>query len=324
MTIDFGELKRIDLRALWSNEATAFTPWLCENLPALGKALGMELELEDREADCGDFSLDILAKDLGTGRRVVIENQLTVTNHDHLGKLITYAAGFDASVVIWISEAIREEHRQALEWLNRRTDSETDFFGVVVEAFQIDSSRPVFNFKPVVYPNEWQKTRRRIVPPPSSSRGEAYRAYFQPLLDELREKHRFTGARAAQPQNWYSFASGVTGAVYSTSFNQGGRVRAEVYLDVGDGEENERWLEWLRSDKDSVERAFGEPLEWEPLEDRRACRIACYRDGTIDSDQATLESIRGWAISRLLKLKSVFGPRLKKYASEHPRAATSD
>ena len=190
-----SKIKRLDLREVWPKEASDFTPWLADNIEELGAALGMDLELEAREASVGDFSLDLLAKDLGTSRIVVIENQLTQTDHDHLGKLLTYAGDFGASVVIWVAETIREEHRQALEWLNQRTDTDTEFFGVVVELLQIDDSKPAYDFKPVVFPNEWQKTKRSQAAGRVSSKGEAYRQYYQPLIDELREKHKFTGAR---------------------------------------------------------------------------------------------------------------------------------
>jgi hypothetical protein len=158
---DFGQLRTVDARVIWQSEPYHFTPWLVENVSALGNALGMDIVVEKREADVGGFSLDILAKNLGTGRPVIIENQLGGTDHDHLGKLLTYAAGFDAGDVIWIATSIREEHRQALEWLNQNTNSERRFFVVLLEILQIDESKPAPNFKLVVFPNDWQKEKRQ-------------------------------------------------------------------------------------------------------------------------------------------------------------------
>lgn len=309
----FGELKRLNLRTVWLNEARDFTPWLASNIQRLGEALGMELELTQREASVGNFSLDLLAKDLGTGKTVIIENQFEATDHDHLGKLLTYAAGFDASVVLWIAESIRDEHRQALEWLNQRTDSETQFFGVVVEILQIDDSKPAYNFKLVVFPNEWQKTKRQQPEKVLSSKAETYRDYFQLLIDELREKHRFTGARVGQPQSWYSFSSGFSGITYGAGFALGNRVRAELYIDCGDGDKNKELFDWLAQEKEKIEGEFGEPFEWGRLDDKRASRIAVYRQGSIDDNEQALEEIRAWTVERLLKLKKVFSGRLKKY-----------
>lgn len=309
---DFGELKSVDIRQVWANEARAFTPWLADNIGRLSEALGMDLEIAAREADVGDFSLDLLAKDLGTGRHVVIENQFGATDHDHLGKLITYAAGVDAAAVIWLTEAVRDEHRQALEWLNRRTDADLHFFAVAVEVVRIDDSRPAVLFKPVVFPNEWQQAARETAERQASPRGEAYRRYFQILIDELREKHRFTGARVAQPQNWYLFPSGVQGVGYGTSFAQGGRVRAELYIDQGDADSNKALFDALLKQKEAIEQELKGPLEWERLDDRRASRIAAYRDGTIDSPDEKLAEIRAWAVDTLLRLKKVLGPRLAR------------
>jgi hypothetical protein len=312
---ELGELKSVDIRELWPNEARDFTPWLAENITLLSDALGMELEVTACEADVGNFSLDLLAKDLGSGRPVVIENQFGTTNHDHLGKIITYAAGVDATAVIWVTESVRDEHRQALEWLNRRTDAEIHFFAVVVEVVRIDESRPAVLFKPAVSPNEWQRVTRDTAEWQTSPRGEAYRRYFQSLIDELREKHRFTGARVAQPQNWYSFTSGVYGVSYGTSFAQGGRVRAEIYIDQDDAETSKALFDALLAQKVDIEREFREPLEWERLDDRRASRIAVYREGNIIQSEEKLSEIRGWAIERLLQLKRVLGPRLVQAAN---------
>jgi hypothetical protein len=309
---DFGELKKVPLREIWSHEATNFTPWLAENIDALGKALGLELELTEKEASVGDFSLDLLAKDLGNSQTVIIENQLTQTDHDHLGKLLTYAAGFNASTVIWLSETVRDEHRQALEWLNQRTDTETQFFAVVVEVLQIDTSKPAFNFKPVVFPNEWQKSKKQKTSTIASSKGEKYRAYYQALIDELREKYKFTGARVGQPQNGYSFSSGIQGILFSAVFVQSGKAKAEIYIDQGDQEKNKSLFDALKIREKEITDNYGCTLKWERLDEKRASRIAIYRDGMIESSDNELEDIRKWHIENLLKIKKVFMPEVQQ------------
>lgn len=307
---ELSKIKRLNLRDIWPNEAVDFTPWLAENIETLGEALGIDLELEAKEASVGDFSLDLLAKDLGSGRKVVIENQLTQTDHDHLGKLLTYAAGFGANSVIWIAESIREEHRQALDWLNQRTDIDTDFFGVVIEVLQIDESKPAYNFKPVVFPNEWQKAKRSQSIGAVGSKGEAYRQYFQPLIDELRDKYKFTGARLAQPQPWYAFTSGVPGVKINAVFASKNRARVELYIDQGDSKNNKALFDRLQGRKEEIEKQCGSLLEWERLDEKRASRISIVRDGKIENSTEELDEIRKWQIDKLLTLKRVFSPLL--------------
>ena len=316
----FGTLNKVALRDIWPHEASDFTPWLADNVGELGKAIGMDIELVEQEASVGDFSLDILAKDLGTAKTIIIENQLTQTDHDHLGKLLTYASGFNASIVIWISEAMREEHRQALDWLNQRTDDETSFFGVVVEVIRIDDSKPAFNFKLVVTPNEWQKNKKRQVQRGAiTTKGERYQNYFQGLIDELREVHRFTSAKAGQPQNWYSFSSGITGISYGANFAQGGKARAEIYIDLGDQEKNKRVFDSLNAMHEQINPHFSEMLNWERLDNKRACRVAVYTDGSIDDSDADLENIKVWHVERLIKLKAVFGRYLSQVIQDAKR-----
>ena len=302
--IELDTINKVDPHSVWNHEAHDFTPWLAANLHRLGEAIGLELELVEREADVGGFSLDLLAKDLGRNANVVIENQLATTDHDHLGKLITYASGYDADVVIWVSTEIREEHRQALDWLNQRTGSNTNFFAVVVEVIRIGESKPALQFRVVVSPNEWQKSEKTI-----SEKSELYRQYFQGLLDELRETHSFTSARKGQPQNWYSFSSGNKQFVYGHSFAAGNRVRAEVYIDSGDVDENNDLFDRLHADRELIESEFGDPLEWERLDSKRASRIAIYRSGSIEGSSEDLQEIHDWAIQNLLQFKKVFGNR---------------
>jgi len=310
VTKEFGEIKIVDIREIWEDEAKEFTPWLAENIGRLGEALGLELELKSTEAPVGGFALDILARDLNRDRPVVIENQLSATDHDHLGKLLTYASGYDAGIVVWVAPEFRDEHRQTLDWLNQHTDNNTDFFGVIVELLKIDDSRPAFRFRPVAAPNEWRKERVGPVGGQLSPRGESYRTFFQELVDELRERHRFTGAKLAQPQNWYSFASGFAGITYGAVFGQNDRIRAELYIDVGEEGRNKEIFDHLAKDSSELEAQFGEKLVWERLDGKRASRISAHRPGNIEMSPQDLAEVRSWFVDRLLKLKKVFGPKL--------------
>jgi len=194
MLPQLGKLSLLDPRTVWKHEAHDFTPWLAENIDMLGELLGLDLEVVTQEAAVGDFSADIVAKDLGRGRKVVIENQLESTDHNHMGQLITYAAGLDARVVVWVSREFREEHRQALDWLNR-AGAGTEYFGVVLELLQIDGSNPAPKFRLVASPNNWSRAAKGGGEE-LSSRAATYKKFFQALIDELREKHKFTNARA--------------------------------------------------------------------------------------------------------------------------------
>lgn len=307
-----GKLVRVDPRMIWKHEAHDFTPWLVENIDQLGEVLGIELEVVEREADVGDFSVDIVAKDLGRDGVVVIENQLAPTDHSHLGQLITYAAGLEARVVIWVSPEFREEHRQALDWLNRGDGNDTQYFGVALEMLQIDQSPPAVNFRLVASPNNWsrQKKTHGIGVDEVSGKRQAYQEFFQGLIDELREKHKFTNAKAGQPQNWYSFKSGSRGFTYGMSFAQSGELRTELHVDQGDRSANERAFDELVAAKTEIEKGFGEALRWERLDGRRACRVACYTAGSIEDSADQLEQHHRWAVDHLLRFKNVFGPRL--------------
>lgn len=316
--INLATIERVDLRKVWRYEATNFTPWLAENISRLGEALGLDLELQEPEAAVGGYSLDILATDLNGNRTVVIENQLESTDHSHLGQLLTYAAGLDANVVVWITKEFRDEHRQALDWLNQHTDEETDFFGVAVEAWKIDGSRPAPHFNLVATPNGWRKeaVKRSRGERVLSERQEQYRIFFQQLIDTLRKEHRFTNAKKASPANWCNFPTGCGWVTYGANFGGEREARVEIYINHGDHERNTRLLDDLSQHKNEIESKLCRPLDWQRMEGRKACRIVVTRDGSIDDDDDALAETRTWMINTLLEFKRVFGPHLARLTAK--------
>ena len=186
----------------------------------------------------------------------------------------------------------------------------------MVEVLQIDNSNPAVNFKLVVFPNEWQKPKRNQAASIVSTRGEIYRQYYQPLIDELREKHKFTNAKIAQPQSWYSFSSGVSYASFGAVFRSNNRVSVEVYIDYGDFESNKALFDWLHKRMDVIEKQLGFPVQWDRLDEKQASRISIDRGGNIENSPEELDELRKWQIEKLLVFKKVFGPLLKEGVKE--------
>ena len=313
-TPNLAKIERVsDLRATWPSEDQDFTPWLADNIAELGEALGMDLELQQTEAPVGGYSLDILATDLNSRRPVIIENQLEATNHGHLGQLLTYAAGFDAGVVVWVTREFRDEHRQALDWLNQRTGEDTQFFGVAVELWRIGDSLPAPHFNLVATPNGWRKeTAARSenqTDAAASERMERYRDFFQSLIDTLREQHQFTNVRKGQAQNWCNFSTGRSHVAYKADFTNQQQARVSIRIDYPDGERNLRLVNDLELRKDEIQSRLGS-LNWQQVEGRRACLITLEQPGSIQDDDDTLAEIQSWMVDNLLKFKEVFGPIL--------------
>jgi len=313
----FSKLEKVPLRDYFRNEARNFTPWLEENLHELGDVLELNLELIGREAPVGGLSLDLLAKDMDSSKTVIIENQLEKADHKHLGQLLAYAAGYDAKIVVWISDEFRDEYKQVLEWLNQETHSEMHFFAVVVEIWRIDHSNPALNFELVVSPNHWKKS---IPPREETETRSKYRNFFQKLIDELREDHQFTRAKTAQPDNWYYFPSGYTGFYYYVWFRKGTQVTVYVGIYEGDNylERLDRLalFDSLENEKDAITEDFGGIFEWERNAEMKESRILFARDGHVDWDTDDMDAIHKWCVEHLLKLKKVFDPKIRQALKE--------
>ncbi len=305
-------IEKVEPREVWPDEAKDFTPWLRANIEILSGILGLDLEIDDSEANVGDFYVDLVGKDLGSGRSVVIENQLGQTDHDHLGKLLTYAAGRQASISIWISRQFRDEHRQALDWLNSISGEGQLFFGIEIRVIRIGDSLPAPDFAVVAKPNDWGKHQRTAVG--LSEKQEAYREFFDSLIQEIRQRlPGFTAATKGQPTNWYTFPAGRTGFAYTVSFAKDSKVRVELSITTGNQATNKRIFDALASAKEEIERAIGSALSWERLDDRQACRIAIYRPGSIGEGEEALREVRGWMVEQLAAFQKAFKSRIKQF-----------
>ncbi len=268
----------------------------------------MDLEFREREAAVGSFSLDVLAHDVGGDRPVIIENQLGATDHRHLGQLLTYAAGYDAYAVIWLTREFHDEHRQVLDWLNQRTGEDTAFFGVVVEVWRIDGSRPAPHFRVVAMPNGWQK-RVSSSAGTGAAKWEAYREFWRSLEHALREKDESMKVGNARADDWHNFPSSFKGVVYSASIAPTRKVaHIGVHIDHDDKDWNKKLFDSLHQRSDTIESELGNTLAWDRRDNRRACRIREEKPEVIDHDNPN--ALKDWMVDRLLAFKRVFTPHL--------------
>jgi hypothetical protein len=281
-TLRLGRLDRVDPRVIWAHEAHHFTPWLLSNSERLAEALGIELELEQAEHPVGNFSLDLVGRDMANGTVVIVENQLEASDHTHLGQVLTYAAGTSADTIVWLTTNFRDEHRQALTWLNERTDEGTHFFGVELQVVRIGDSDPAPVFSVVVQPNEWQKAVKAASAAKSGGgRGALYVEFWQKYLERARAEQPDWTHGKASTQSWLWAAAPIRTCGLSPAFAASGRIRYELYVDGTTSEQATGRYEALEQQKEALEQAYGRGLTWETLPGRRAYRIADYRPGSI-------------------------------------------
>ena len=229
-----GKLEKVkDLRSVWPHEANDFTKWLAkeENLATLGDEIGIDIELKSTEAKTGSFSTDILAVEANTDNKIIIENQLEATNHDHLGKIITYASGHDARTIIWIVKEAREEHRQAIDWLNEHTDEDINIFLCKIELWKIGDSAIAPKFQIVSSPNNWSKTIKRSIDNNVSDTKMLQYQYWAKLSDEIDNNYSKFNSRKPKAQHWYNLAIGSSLAHISLTINtQTDEIRSQIWI----------------------------------------------------------------------------------------------
>lgn len=300
-----GKLSEIDVRELWKHEQYDFSRWLSrpENIEYLNEILGLTLTEVNREVYVGPYRCDIVAKDETSGITVIIENQLEGTNHEHLGKIITYASGLGAKVMVWIVKEAKEEHRAAIEWLNNNTNSDVNFFLLEIHAYRIGDSDPAPKFEIIEKPNDFVKRGNNKVKDGEMDKSESERLMFWEQFNKvIINRGKPFNVRKASTDHWYDVAIGTSEAHISINLvNKDGVIVVELYID-----DNKELFDKLIGNKDAIEGDLGKKLSWDRLDNRKACRIKYRIAGLNFDDHSNYDNLMNQVIDFTISMRDVF------------------
>ena len=314
MCQNLKQLTPVDLNEVWETESQ-FTQWLAkeENLTLLGKALGIELELEAQEVNVGGFRADILCKNTVDDSWVLIENQLDTADHRHFGQILTYAAGLDASTIIWIAKTFRREHCAMLDWQNRITDERYRFFGVEMKVWQIKDSPRAIQFEVVSSPNDWirgvSQDTQRAANQELSETEQAMRKYWAGLREYMNDNGSNVNCPAPTTRSYLRFSIGRTDffmpawLISSTK-----EIRIWLYTKGNDAKAHFHLLEEQQKE---IHNEFGETLEWYELPENESSRICLDKGDTDPLDENDWLRQYEWFTTKLEQFNQVFRPRIQ-------------
>lgn len=303
--INLSKLEEIkDLRTVWPHEALDFTPWLSQddNITLLADAIGIDITVDETESSVGDFNVDIFASETGTDRKIIIENQLEDTNHDHLGKLITYASGKSADIVIWVVKHAREEHKAAIEWLNNHTDDNVGFFLCEIKLYRIGNSEPAVKFEVIEKPNDWTKEVKKSE---SINETQQLRYDYWVAFEDYAFKNPIFAKnfkkRKPSKNQWLNFSIGFSACHIAVSqIKQRNELDVELYIN-----DDTELYNSLFENKTDIELTSGLSFDWRELPDRKASRIVLEKSVQLENKN-TWESQFEWLIDVMVKMKTTF------------------
>lgn len=240
----------------------------------------------------------------------MIENQLERSDHDHLGKLITYVSFVDARAAVWIVADPRPEHVRAVSWLNEGSSS--DFYLLKIEGIRIAGSPPAPLLTLIVGPS----AEGREVGEAKKDRAERYHArkrFWTQLLEHLKTRTRLHAAVSPGEYSWVGAGAGTRGLSFNYGVTQHG-TSAELYIDRGRGAEaeNEEIFDALAGHKAEIEDVYGAALSWERLEGKRACRIAQRFDNGGYRDEPSWPVVAERTVDAMMRLEQALRPRLNQ------------
>ncbi len=293
-----------DLRMVWPHEAKDFTPWLSQddNIALLSDAIGLDITVDETESSVGDFNVDIYASETGTNRKIIIENQLEDTDHEHLGKLITYASGKSADVIVWVVKHAREEHKAAIEWLNNHTDENISFFLCEIKLYRIGDSEPAVKFDVIEKPNDWTKEVKK-----NESANEIqqqryeYWLAFQDYAFQNAEFARIYNRRKPSMDHWLNYSVGSSACHFAVlQIRKQKDLGVELYI-----YDDKELFHELFKNKDNIESIAGLSFDWRELPQRKASRIIIVEKVDFDDRNQWTKQF-DWVVDVMIKMKKAF------------------
>ena len=325
---DLGTLEKVALRDIWATEAQDFTPWLAQehNLHALASVLGFELMLEAEEKNVGPFRADILCKNIDNDTWVLIENQLERTDHGHLGQLLTYAAGLQAVTIVWVAAKFRDEHREALDWLNKITDDTFQFFGLEVELWKIGNSPAAPKFNVVSKPNDWSRSVRKaatqIATETLTETKVIQLKYWTGFREYLISESSIVKPQKPYPQHWANYKIGKVGFVLGALLNsRENSIGIELYMNDNYAK---AYFGLLSEQKESIHEQLGFKLDWMELPERKASRLLINLKDKDPFDKKSWPEYYEWMKEKLEKIDKVFRPRIRELDANAWKPAIDD
>ena len=300
-----GRLKEVEVRDLWKHEQYDFSEWLSkpENIEYINDILGLTLVDIQKEAPVGDYRCDLFAKDETTDTHVVIENQLEASNHDHLGKIITYASSLKATVIVWIVKKAREEHRAAIEWLNNNTVESIGFFLIELHAYKIGDSLPAPKFEIIQQPNDFIKANKNTSLNKEESQSAIERKEFWTRFNEkIVEAGKPFSIRKPSTDHWYNIAIGTSQAFLCVNLvNKDNQIVLELYIN-----DNKELFDSLYNCKDEIENKLDMHFQWDRLDTKKASRIKHFIPGLNFDDHSNYDALMDEIIEKSIRMKQVF------------------
>jgi hypothetical protein len=301
--MELSRAERIRVRDLWKDEAREFTPWLEDNIDLLSECLGMKLEVLPKEKrKLNGYEVDILARDKETDELVVVENQFGKSDHDHLGKLLTYMRLSKARVGVWVCDEPRLEHIEMVSWLNENLRG-LALYLVKLDVFRIDESPPAPLFTVLTGP-------RKEVEEEIPERHRLRLEFWERLLRKSNEKTDLFGRRSPTTESWLSASAGKTGFAYVYVVLMDG-ARVELWIDTGEKEKNKKYFDELFRKKEEIEKAFGEELEWQRLNESRGCRICKIIAGGGLRQKSSWEDLQNKMVDAMVRLQKAFSEHIE-------------